>query len=163
MDWRSIAVLGVIGIVFLWLFSGGIFNWSGGEVVDYTPPGTAKYYYIQVSLTVCGWKANFGERGGVDVKEYDVKGVLLGYTPSPALPGGGEFQFLIKVSINGVQRLAKKFDFPGGTHTYIFYFDVTPGVYDVHLYVEYEWWCFWGALKGSNTLSQHFLVNLIRF
>ena len=166
MDWKTIGVLGALGIVFFMLFGSALlkpFEWEATDVIDKSQPGQPKYYYILVDFTVDAWKTDDGRQGGVDLKDYSVKGYVTSSIPIDIIPSSGEFQIKVVVKIDGITKLAKKYDLSLGRQHFELYFEAGIGMHTVTVEIVEYWWNYWGWQQGEKViLDQQFFVNLVR-
>jgi len=166
LDWKTVGVIGVLGLVFFALFGSAImqnFAWEAADVIDESEPGKPKYYYVMVRVKLKAWKTWDGRQGGVDVLEYDVKGYVTSSIPNFVTPPSGEFQVKVQVYVDGVCKLNKKFSLPEGTHEIVWYYDAGLGMHSVRLVVVEYWWNMWGLQQDDEVkVDQQYYINLVR-
>jgi len=165
LDWKTVGVLGCLAIVAAMLFPQIFqsFQWESTDIIDKSQPGQPKYYYILVDFTVDAWKTDDGRQGGVDLKDYSVKGYVTSTIPQDITPSSGEFQIKVVVKIDGITKLAKKYDLPLGRQHFELYFEAGIGMHTVMVEITEYWWNYWGWQQGEKViLDQQFFVNLVR-
>lgn len=166
MDWKIVGVLGLLGLVFMFVFwpqLAGRFAYEGTDIIDESEPGKPKYYYIMVRLKLNAWKSWDGRQGGVDVLDYSVKGYVASSFPNFVNPPSGEFQVKVEVYVDGICKLNKKFSMPQGTNEIVWYYEAGLGMHTVRLVVTEYWWNYWGGQQGESVkVDQQFIINLVR-